>query len=102
MPPNSPMIAALQQSRASNPAPTGAPAPGGMPGNPGAMPPQPDPGMAQAMAKMSSDIQDVSAKLDKLVEAISGQYRGTAEGSEPVEDDDKDESGESPTFKSGK
>ena len=92
-----PMMAALQQSRGSNPAPTGAPP---VPGTPGAMPPQADPGMAQAMAKMSSDLADVSAKLDKLVEAISGQYKGTAEGSEPVEGEDGEkEEGSAKTFK---
>ena len=91
-----PMMQALAQSRGSNPAPTGAPP---VPGPPGAMPPQADPGIAQAMAKMSSDLADVSAKLDKLVEAISGQYTGKAEGSEPVEDEEGKESGEAKTFK---
>ena len=99
-----PMMQALAQSRGSNPAPTGAPpvpgTPGAMPGNPGQMPAQPDPGMSQAMAKMSSDLADVSAKLDKLVEAISGQYKGTAEGSEPVEGEDGEkEEGSAKTFK---
>lgn len=94
-----PMMAALEQSRASNPSPSGGPH-GAMPGNPGQMPQQSDPGMAQAMAKMSSDIQDVSAKLDKLVSAISGNYTGKLEGSEPVEGDDKEESsGEAKTYK---
>ena len=98
MPPPNAMMAALQQSRGANPAPSGGPpAPGGMP--PGA-PPPPDPGLAQAMAKLSSDVQDISAKLDKLVEAISGQYKGTAEGSEPVEGEDGEkEEGSAKTFK---
>jgi len=96
MPPNA-MMDALQASRGANPAPSGGPpAPGGMP------PPMPtgDPAQAQAIAKLSSGIQDITAKLDKLIEAISGQYTGKAEGSEPVEDDEKgEESGEAKTFK---
>lgn len=97
-----PMMAALQASRANNPTPGGAPAPGGPPA-PGGMPPAPpqgDPAMAQAMAKVSSDVADLSAKMDKLIEAISGQYTGKAEGSEPVEgEDDEKEEGSAKTFK---
>ena len=96
MPPPNAMMAALQQSRGANPAPSGGPpAPGGMPPMPTG-----DPAQAEAIAKLSSGIQDITAKLDKLIEAISGQYTGKAEGSEPVEDDEKGaESGEANTFK---
>lgn len=89
-----PMMAALQQSRADNPAPSGAPVPPqGAP-----MPPQADPAMP--FQKMESMIQDVTAKLDKLISAISGQYTGKAEDSENVETDEKeDSSGEAKTFK---
>ena len=92
-----PMQQALMNSRSSNPAPAGqAPVPGtpGAPQAPGAGGPPPE---IQAMA---SDIQDIKASLSKLVEAISGQYQGTAEGSEPVEGDDGEkEEGSAKTFK---
>jgi hypothetical protein len=49
---------------------------------------------------MASDIADIKASLGKLVEAISGQYQGTAEGSEPVEGEDGEkEEGSAKTFK---
>lgn len=83
---------ALQQSRASNPAPTGQPP---VPGTPGAQPQ----GAPPEMAAMASDIADIKASLGKLVEAISGQYTGKAEGSEPVEGEDGKDSGEAKTFK---
>lgn len=77
-----PMMQALEQSRSSNPAPTGGQTPGipdnqSQPGNPG-----------QDMAKYWSMMQDMSAKLDKLIEAISGQHTGKATGSEDVESKD--------------
>ena len=92
-----PMMMALQQSRGNNPVQGGSPAP--MPGGMPPTPPQGDPAQAEAIAKLSSAVQDIGAKLDKLVEAISGQYTGKAEGSEPVEDEEGKESGEAKTFK---
>lgn len=64
-----PMMQALEQSRASNPAPSGPPQ--------GAPPPAPPPPQgADPIAKLSSSIIEISSKLDKVLEAISGQYRG--------------------------
>ena len=94
-----PMQQALMNSRSSNPAPSGA-AP--VPGTPGAAPGAGNPGQGgppPEIQAMASDIQDIKASLSKLVEAISGQYQGTAEDSEPVEDDEKEDSGEAKTFK---
>lgn len=68
MPPN-PMMEALQQSRQQSPAPA-MPGPGAAPG----AAPQPAPGVD--MQKMASAVDEVNAKLDKLLESISGQYRG--------------------------
>ncbi len=81
---NDPMMAALQASRSSNPAPTGQPP---VPGTPGAQPPQ-----------GGVSLEDIGAKLDKLISAISGQYQGTDKESEPVEEDEH-KSGEAKTFK---
>ena len=92
-----PMMTALQQSRGSNPAPTGGPA---VPGTPGASPAPGAGGPPPEIQAMASDIQDIKASLSKLVEAISGQYQGTAEGAEPVEGDDGEkEEGSAKTFK---
>ena len=94
-----PMQQALMNSRSSNPAPSGA-AP--VPGTPGAAPGAGNPGQGgppPEIQAMASDIQDIKASLAKLVEAISGQFTGKAEGSEPVEDEDGAESGEAKTFK---
>ena len=92
------MQQALMNSRSSNPAPSGA-AP--VPGTPGAAPGAGNPGGPQPeIAAMASDIQDIKASLSKLVEAISGQYQGTAEGSEPVEGEDGEKAeGSAKTFK---
>ena len=91
-----PMQQALMNSRSSNPAPSGA-AP--VPGTPGAAPGAGNPGgPPPEIQAMASDIADIKASLGKLVEAISGQYQGTAEGSEPVEEDEH-KSGEAKTFK---
>ena len=95
-----PMMTALQQSRGSNPAPTGQPP---VPGTPGADPGAGNPGQGgppPEIQAMASDIQDIKASLSKLVEAISGQYQGTAEGSEPGEGEDGEkEEGSAKTFK---
>ena len=95
-----PMQQALMNSRSSNPAPSGA-AP--VPGTPGAAPGAGNPGQGgppPEIQAMASDIQDIKASLSKLVEAISGQYQGTAEGSEPVEGEDGEkEEGSAKTFK---
>ena len=85
-----PMMAALQASRGQAPV-------GGSPPPPGAMPP---PQGGADMAKMASDIQDVSAKLDKLISAIEGAFTGKS--SESVEDEtsssDDDKGGAAPTM----
>ena len=93
-----PMQQALMNSRSSNPAPTGQTP---VPGTPGAAPGAGNPGgPPPEIQAMASDIQDIKASLSKLVEAISGQYQGTAEGSEPVEGEDGEkEEGSAKTFK---
>lgn len=68
-PPPNAMMAALAQSRDNNPAPAGGP-PQGAPTAP-PMPPGGDP-----MDKLSSSVMEISSKLDKVLEAISSQYRG--------------------------
>lgn len=79
-------------SRSSNPAPAGQPPVPGTPGAPGA-------GAPPELAALASDIQDIKASLSKLVEAISGQYTGKAEGPEPVEGEDDKPEGSAKTFK---
>ena len=92
-----PMQQALMNSRSSNPATTGQPP---VPGTPGAAPAPGAGGPPPEIQAMASDIQDIKASLSKLVEAISGQYQGTAEGSEPVEGEDGEkEEGSAKTFK---
>lgn len=92
-----PMQQALMNSRSANPAPTGQPP---VPGTPGASPAPGAGGPPPEIAAMASDIQDIKASLSKLVEAISGQYTGKAEGSEPVEGEDGEkEEGSAKTFK---
>lgn len=66
-PPPNAMMAALQQSRQENPVSSSGPMPGGPP-----QAPQP----AMDPAKMMSAITDLSSKVDKILEALSGQYRG--------------------------
>lgn len=61
------MMQALEQSRQQNPAGAAPPPPGAPPA-----PPQQGPDMM----KMSASIDEISAKLDKLIGAFSGQYRG--------------------------
>lgn len=68
-----PMMAALEQSRASNPAPAG-----GGPGAPGGAPVAPPQG-ADPIMKLSATLDEVNAKIDKLTQAISGQYQGKTE-----------------------
>lgn len=70
-----PMMDALQQSRASNPAPTGQTPVPGTPGAPG-----------QDMAKYWEMIQEMSAKLDKVLEALSMKNQGKG----PKEDSEND------------
>lgn len=61
-----PMMAALENSRQSNPVSSSGP----MPGGPTA------PAQSQDMAKYWSMIQEMSAKLDKVLEALSANYTG--------------------------
>lgn len=69
MTPN-PMMAALEQSRQNNPVSSSGPTPG-IPaqqqntGNPG-----------QDMAKYWSMMQEMSVKIDKILESLSNQYQG--------------------------
>lgn len=65
-----PMMEALSQSRASNPAPTGQPPVPGTPGAPGSDP------AANPMAKLEMAIGELSSKMDKILEWMSGKYQG--------------------------
>lgn len=61
-----PMMAALQQSRQDNPVSSSGPMPGG----------QPQQSQSPDLAKYWSMMQEMNSKLDKVIEAISGQYTG--------------------------
>ncbi len=83
MTPPNPMMQALQQSRQSNPVSSS----GAMPAGPAQTPPA-------DMQKYWSMIQDMSAKLDKVLEALSANYTGkTPDKTETKENENEPASG---------